>query len=209
MLLEGEALPAFFHNEGGDAPGSDAGGGDGKDHIGVGLSAVGDENFLAVEEVVVPHVLGGGLGPAGVGPGVGFRQAEGADFPPRAQVREVFLLLLLVAEGGNGIGAQGGMGGEDDPRAAVHPGQFLHGDGIAQSVGPGALVLRAIGQAHQAQFPHLLHRLRGEAVLLVQHEGDGFDLGLRKFPDFCPEVLVGLGGLIQHMCASFSLDDRL
>ena len=148
---------------------------------------------------MVPHVLGGGLGAAGVGPGVGLRQAEGADFPATAQIREVFFLLLLIAEGGNGIGAQGGVGGENDSRAAVHPGQLLHGDGVAQGVGPRALVLRAVGQAHQAQLSHLFHRLGREAVLLVQHKGNGLDLGLREFPDFRPEVFVGLRGLVQHV----------
>ena len=39
MLLKGEALPALFHNKGGDAPGADAGGGDGEHHIGAGLAA--------------------------------------------------------------------------------------------------------------------------------------------------------------------------
>ena len=158
---------------------------------------------------MVPHVLGGGLGAAGVGPGVGLRQAESAELPSRTEVREVFLLLLLIAEGIDRIGAQRRVGGEDDPRAAVHPGQLLHGDGIAQGVGPRALVFRVIGQAHQAQLPHFLHGLRGEAVLLVQHEGDGLDLSLRKFPNFRPEVLMGLRGLIQHVCTSFSLDGQL
>ena len=71
--LKGEALPALLHDEGGNAPGADVRRGDGKDHVGVRLAAVGDEDLLAVEEVVVAHVLGGGLGAAGVGAGVRLR----------------------------------------------------------------------------------------------------------------------------------------
>ena len=77
VLLKSEALPALLHDKGGDAPGADAGGGDSEHHIGVSLTAIGDKNFLAVEEVVIPHVLGGGLGAAGVRPGVGLGEAEG------------------------------------------------------------------------------------------------------------------------------------
>ena len=106
VLFKGKALPALFHDEGGDAPGTDAGGGDGEDHIGVGLAAVGDKDFLAVEEVVVPHVLGGGLGAAGVGAGIGLGQAEGPHLFAGAQIGQILFLLLLIAEGVDGVGAQ-------------------------------------------------------------------------------------------------------
>ena len=48
VLLKSKALPALFHDEGADAPGADAGGRDGENHIGAGFAAVGDEDFLAV-----------------------------------------------------------------------------------------------------------------------------------------------------------------
>ena len=200
VLLKGKALPALFHDKGGDAPRSDTGGGDGEHHIGAGLAAVGDEYLL--EEVVVPHALGGGLGAAGVRAGVGLGEAEGPQFFAGAEVGQIFFLLLLGAEGVDGVGAQRGMGGQDDARAAVHPGQLLHGDGVAQSVQPRAPVLLLIGQAHQAQLPHLLYGLSGELVVLVQHEGNGLDLRLGKLPYLGPQFLMLLCGLIQHTDSS-------
>ena len=57
---------------------------------------------------------------AGVGAGVGLGQAEGPDLFAGAQVGQVLFLLLLGAEGVDGVGAQRGVGGEDHPHAAVH-----------------------------------------------------------------------------------------
>ena len=85
MGLKGKALPALFHNKSGDTPGADVRGGDGKDHIGVRDAAVGDENFLAVEQPVIALVHGGGLGAPRVGAGVGLGEAESADFFPLGQ----------------------------------------------------------------------------------------------------------------------------
>ena len=48
---------------------------------------------------------GGGLGAAGVGSGVGLRQAEGADLLALGQGHQVLALLLLGAIGEDGPGA--------------------------------------------------------------------------------------------------------
>ena len=111
MVAELEPLPALLHNEGGDAPGADVRGGDGKDHIGVRLGGVGDEDFAAVEQPVVALVHGGGLGAAGIGAGVGLGEAEGANFFTSGQGHQIFLLLLLGAEGEDRPGAKGHVGG--------------------------------------------------------------------------------------------------
>ena len=178
VLLKGEALPALFHDKGGDAPGADAGGGDGKDHVGAGLAAVGDEDFLPVQEVVVPHVLGGGLGAAGVGAGVGLGEAEGPQLLAGAQVGQILLLLLLGAVLKDGGAAQRGVGGYDDGGGAAHLGQLLHAHGVGQHVAAGAAVLLGEVDAHHAQLGHLLHGLHGEALLLVDLLGQRLDLGL-------------------------------
>ena len=151
---------------------------------------------------MVAHVLGGGLRAAGVGAGVGLCQAEGADLSAAAQVGQVLALLLLRAELDDGEGAQRGVGGQNDAGAAVHPGQLLHGDGVAEHVQSAAAVLRVIGDAHQAHLPQLFNSLRGEAVLLVQLERDGFDLGLRESADLGTQSLMSFRGLIQHMIPS-------
>ena len=105
MVAEVEALPALLHDEGADAPGADVRRGDGKDHIGVRLGGVGDEDFAAVEDIVVALQDGSGLGAAGVGSGVGLRQAEGADLLALGQGHQVLALLLLGAVGEDGPGA--------------------------------------------------------------------------------------------------------
>ena len=105
VVAEVEALPALLHDEGADAPGADIRCGDGKDHIGVRLGGVGNEDFAAVEDIVVALQDGGGLGAAGVGSGVGLRQAEGADLLALGQGHQVLALLLLGAVGEDGPGA--------------------------------------------------------------------------------------------------------
>ena len=167
MIAEGEALPAPLHDEGADTPGADVRRGDGKDHVGICLAAVGDKNLLAVQKPVVAHVHCSGLGAASIGACVRLRQAEGADLAAGAQVGQIFHLLLLGAEGVDGIGTQGCVGRQDDAGAAVHPSQLLHGNGIAEGVQLRTAVLLLIGDAHQAQLAQLSHGLRGETVLLV------------------------------------------
>ena len=54
VVAEVEALPALLHDEGADAPGADIRCGDGKDHIGVRLGGVGNEDFAAVEDIGRP-----------------------------------------------------------------------------------------------------------------------------------------------------------
>ena len=95
------------------------------------------------------------------------------------------------------------MGGEDDACAAVHSGQLLHSDGVAQSVQPGAAALLGEGDAHKAHLTQFVDGLVGEFILLVQHERNGLDLLFRKGPDLCPQFLVGLSRLKQHLVTSF------
>ena len=205
MVTEFEALPALFHDEGRDAPGADVRRGDGKNHIGVRLGGVGDEDLAAVEDVVIPLEDGGGLGAAGVGAGVGLGEAKGADLLALDQGHQVFLLLLLGAVGKDGPGTQGHVGGQNDAGAAVHPGKLLHGDGVAQHVQAGSAVFLGVGDAHEPQLGQLLHGLIRELVLLVQQESDGLDLVFRKLPDLGPQGLMRVCGLEKHVIASFDI----
>ena len=206
MGLKGKALPALFHNKSGDTPGADVRGGDGKDHIGVRDAAVGDENFLAVEQPVIALVHGGGLGAARVGTGVGLGEAEGADLLPLGQGDQVLFLLLLGAEGKDGPGAQGHMGGENHARAAVHPGQLLHRDGVAEHIQPRAAVLLGVRDAHQAHLGQGFDGPGGEAALLVHQDGVWLHLRLGKGADLGAQLLMGLCGLEQHTGTSFYSD---
>ena len=178
-------------------------GGDGKDHVGVRHAAVGDEDLLAVEQPVVALVDGGGLRAAGVGACVGLGKAKGADFLPFGQGDQVLLLLLLGTESEDGPGAQGHMGGQNDACAAVHPGQFLHGDGVAEHIQPRAAVFLGIWNTHQAHFSQLFNRFGRKAAFLVHEDGVGLHLRLGKGADFGAQLLVGLCGLEQHTVTSF------
>ncbi len=205
MLLEGKALPALFHDEGGDAPGPNVRRCHREHHIGIRHAAIGDEDLLAVQQPVIAFILGGGLGTAGVGTGVRLCQAESADLFSGTEIQQILFLLLLRTEGGDGECPQGRVGRQDHACAAVHPGQFLHSDGIAEHIQPCAAVLLFIGDSHEAHLSQFLHGLCGKLVLLVQLEGNGLDFRLRKLAYLCPQLFLGLGGLIVHTLSSFSV----
>ena len=148
---------------------------------------------------MVPPVHGGGLGAAGIRTRVWLGQAEGADLLAPGQGNQILALLLLRPVGEDRPGAQGHVGGQDDARACVHPGQFFHGDGVAEHVQSRAPVFRRVGNAHQAHLPQLLDRLVRELVALVQGKCDGLDLALRKRAELGAQRLVVLCGLEQHL----------
>ena len=90
------------------------------------------------------------------------------------------------------------MGGEDNARAAVHTGQLLHRDGVAQGVQAGAAVLLGVGNAHPAQLTQFFDSLFGELVVLIHQKCEGLDLLLRKAPDLRAQLFVRRRGLKQH-----------
>ena len=141
------------------------------------IAGVGDEDLGAVENPVLALLVqhGHGLLPLGVGAGAGLGQAEGAQPLARAQLGQVFLLLLLGAVLIDGGRAQGGVGGHDNARGAAHLAQLLHAHGIAQHVRAGAAILLGEVDAQHAQLGHLLHRLLGERLVLVHPLGQGLD----------------------------------
>ena len=154
---------------------------------------------------MVALVHGGGLGAAGVGAGVGLGEAEGADLLALGQGHQILLLLLLGAVGEDGPGAQGHVGRQDDAGAAVHPGELLHRDGVADDIQSGTAVLLGIGDAHEAHLPQLPDGLIGELVLLVHQEGLGLHLRLGEGPDLGPQGLVLFRGLEQHGDSSLQI----
>ena len=195
VVTELEAFPTLLHNKSRDAPGADVRRGDGEDHIGVRLWRVGDEDLAAVEQPVVALVNGSSFRTAGIGAGVGFRQAKSADlFSPR-QGNQIFLLLLLGAEGKDGPRAQRYVGRQDHTRSTVHPGQLFHSNGIAENVQSHAAVFLGIRQAEPTQLPHFPYGLGGKFVLLIQHKSNGLDLLLREFTDLGTQFFVRRGRL--------------
>ena len=90
------------------------------------------------------------------------------------------------------------MGREDNARAAVHTGQLLHRDGVAQGVQTGTAVLLGEGNAHPAQLTQLLDSLLGKLIVLIHQKCEGLDLLLRKVPDLRAQLFVRRRGLKQH-----------
>ena len=194
VVPEGETGHAFFHDEGADAPGALSRFGDGKNYIGIGFAGVGDEDLVSVEDPVGAVEFSGGFRFPGIRTGIGFRQAEGADLFPGDQGHQVFPFLFFRPESKDRVGPQGYVGRQDDPGAPVHPGQFFHGNGVADVIQPGTAIFFGEGDAHPSQFSHFLNLFVREFVFLVQHERNGFDLGFRKSADLGTKFLVFLCG---------------
>ena len=110
--------------------------------------------------------------------------------PAGGDIRQVFPLLFLVSEMGNGVGAQGSVSREDDADATIHAGEFLDGNGVGFHICAGTFVLRFIGQSHETGIGHLLHELPGKLVVQVQVHGHGRDVVFRQGPHLLPECLV-------------------
>ena len=185
MVAEGETLPTLFDDERRDAAGTNVRGSDCKDDIDVSLGRIGDENFAAVEQVMVALVDRGGLGTACIRTGVGFGQTERTDFFALCQRNKVFLFLLFGAKGKNRPRAERNMRGQDNAGAAVHARELFDCDGVAQHIQTGSAVLGGVGNTHKTQLTQLFHSFCREFVCLIHAECMGLDFFFCKCPYFC------------------------
>ena len=159
MIAEFESGHTLFDDEGTDASGSDSRRGEGEDYVDVGLSAVGDEDLLTVEQVIVALQYSGGLRAAGIRTGIRLGKAEGAELLALRERNKIFLLLLLGSVRGDGPGSERSVRGEDNAHAGVDSGELLHGDGVACHVKPCAAVFLRVGKSHDAEIGHLANNL--------------------------------------------------
>ncbi len=189
-LREGESGHVLFDDKRRNPAGALCGIRAGEHHIGVGFRGIGDEDLPAVEDIVIPVLHGCGLCAAGITACILLCQAEGSQFAAGGDIRQVFPLLFLVSEMGNGVGAQGSVSREDDADATIHAGEFLDGNGVGFHICAGTFVLRFIGQSHETGIGHLLHELPGKLVVQVQVHGHGRDVVFRQGPHLLPECLV-------------------
>ncbi len=173
--------------------------GPGEDDIGVGVTGVGDEDLGAVEDPLVTLTDRRGPGAAGVGPGRGLGQAEGAKGRALGQRDEVFHLLLFGAEQVDRVGTEGQVGREGDTGRAADPRQFLDGDGVADVVGAGAAVFLGEDDAGEAEFAQAIeHQGAVEMLLLVALGGRGGDLGLGELAYHVTEQVLFFGQFKFH-----------
>ena len=111
------------------------------DYHGPGVAAGRDETLAAVDDVAFFSLLRGSLDTGGIGPGVGFGQAERAEIVAPGQARDVLLFLFRSAELVDGVGAERGVGGEGQAGRGADPRYFLDRNRV-----------RLVVEAHTAKF---------------------------------------------------------
>ena len=109
----------------------------------------------AGQPIAVRHLLGARRHGAGVGPGIGLGEAEGAHPLAGGEPGQVLHALRLGAIGIDGVHDERGLHRVHGPEPAVHPLHLAGDQSVGHVVGPGAAVLLGDGDAQQPQRPHL------------------------------------------------------
>ncbi len=97
VAADAKAGKIWLDQKGGDAAAAGCGVGLREDDVDAGDSAVGDPGFCAVEDVVIAFAHGAGLDSGGVGAGLRFGEAEGAENFAAGEAAEIFFLLRFGA----------------------------------------------------------------------------------------------------------------
>src|SRR5262249_46631492 len=124
-----EAWSVLLDDEGGDAMLGSGPVGHRHCDAYIGVVGVGGEGLGSVEGPT--FAFEDGLGPraGGVGAGFGFGERPAAEPFARGQFREVTLVLFGRSHFVNVVGAERGVGGDDDSDRAIHAREFLDDDG--------------------------------------------------------------------------------
>ena len=152
--------------------------------------AVGAECLGAIEHPVVAFTDGGHAGAAGIGTGRGLGEAPGADEFSGREFADVLFFLRFVAGKKNVIGAEGGVGGDDDADRAIHAREFLDGSDIFDVAHAGAAVLRREDHAHQAHLAQLFDGSQGEFSGFVPLHDVRPDFALGELADTLLQLLL-------------------
>ena len=138
----------------------------------VGDRAGGDPHLLAVQHVAVAVLARAGAHRAGIRAGIRLGQPEAAENLALRHLRQILLLLLLAAEGVDGIHAQRRLHADERAHAAVAALQFLRHQAVLHRRHARAAVALEAG-AVEAQLAHGLDQLLGEAAVAVALLDDG------------------------------------
>ncbi len=144
----------------------------GPDDGDVGDGAGGDPHFFAVEDVLIAAAVGAGAHAAGVGAEVGLGQAEAAELFAGGHFREPEVLLVIGAEGVDGIHDERGLDADEAAHAGVAALEFLHDEAVLDVGHAGAAVALEAG-AEEAELAHLGNEFFGKAALAVALLDDG------------------------------------
>ena len=141
----------------------------------VGDGAGGDPHLFAVEDVLIAGLAGGGGHPAGIGSEAGLGEAEAAEFFAGGEGREPGVLLLLGAEGVDGVHDQRGLHADKAAQAGVAAFQLLHHQAVLDVGHAGAAVALEVG-AEEAQFAHEGNKFARKAALAETLLDDGDEI---------------------------------
>ena len=139
------------------------------------VPGVRDEELRAVDDPGAVAELGGRARRAGVGAGVGLRQAEGRELPARCEIGEPALLLLVGAVEQDRHRPERGVRGDGDRHRRVDACQLLDRDRVRDGVPARTAVLLRNRKPHEAELTQLRHELVREAAARVEIRSDRLD----------------------------------
>src|SRR5947209_2284877 len=139
----------------------------GKDDGNMGAGAVGNPDFLAIQNVAVSLFASSSLHVGYIRTGIWFGKSVTANPFTCCQLGQVAAFLLLATPIVNSEGDQAGMNGQEAAYGRVGSSQFFTEQGIAYIVHAGAAIFRLNWSGQEAQFAHTLNQVQGELTLLV------------------------------------------
>jgi len=182
LVAAAEAFGVALNDECGDAVGAFFQVSLGVDHVGVGVGAVGDPGFAAVEHVLVTALVGAQFHRHHVGTGVRLAHGQGADVLAADQFGQVFGFLFVIAVAVDLVDAEVGMRAVGQRHRGRATADFFHDHHVGQVTQAGTAVLFRHGDAKQAHVTEFAPQVSGEQVVdvdLSRARGDLFgDEGL-------------------------------
>ena len=172
-----EAGKTFFDDEGGHAlrPGLHVG--LGVDHQSVGVAAIGDPHFRAVENVAVALLFGAQPHRDDVGTRARLGHGQGADMLAGKEFRQIFGFLRRRGVAPDLVDAKVGMGAIGQADRGRGARNLLQRDDMGEIAHVGAAVLLRDRHAEQAEVAEFLPEIGGKFIVAVDLFRAGRDFG--------------------------------
>ncbi len=192
------ARVVLVHHEGGDALVLLREVDVGEDDRHVGVGAVGDEDLVAVEDVVVAVAPRGGAQGRRVAAGARLGEREAADQLARRERLQELFLDPLAAELQQRVADQRVVHRKNDAGRSADPADLFDHQAIGDGVHAGAAILLRHANAHQAHLARLAHRVAREDPLGVGLLGDRLHHLLGKAANLLLQHLLFVTELDKH-----------
>ena len=148
---------------------------------GVGLAAIGDPCFRAVDDVAVALEDGFGAQRGGIRAGLRLGETVAADFFAAREGDEEFFLLFFGSEAMNRIAVKRILDGENHARRGTNARDFFHHDGVAHVVHAGATVIFRDGNGGEPELGGFAKGFVREAAGLVDFARQRLHFRFGKF----------------------------